>query len=165
MLEEANRKVDLPVWIHRPSSVTGEGSSPLDLMDNLLEFSRKLRAVPLPEKPSWQSYLNFVPVEQVVRDIVREVLRPRDPSPLNQVRYLHHLGEQIPLHGIQRYLKKGTGASYRALPMGEWLKEAQEPRRQAPVHCWSSILVRWIALTSKWCSPGWWHVQHLHREG
>ncbi|KAI3109622.1 hypothetical protein CBS147333_5269 [Penicillium roqueforti] len=126
VLEEANRKADFPVWIHRPSSVTGEGSSPLDLMDNLLEFSRKLRAVPLPAKSSWQGYLDFVPVEQVARDIVREILAPRDPSPLNQVRYLHHLGEQIPLHGIQRYLEKGTGASYRALPMGEWLKEAQQ---------------------------------------
>jgi hypothetical protein len=62
----------------------------------------------------------------VARDILREVLGPRDSSSLNQVRYIHHLGEQIPLHGIQRYLEKGTGASYRALPMGEWLKEAQE---------------------------------------
>ncbi|KAJ6142462.1 hypothetical protein N7471_001915 [Penicillium samsonianum] len=88
-------------------------------MDNLLEFSKKLRAVPLPEKSSWQGYLDFVPVEQVARDIVRGVLAPRDPSPLNQVRYIHHLGEQIPLHGIQRYLEKGTGASYWALPMGE----------------------------------------------
>lgn len=125
-------------------------------MDNLFEFSRKRRAVPLPEKSSWQGYLDFVPVEQVARDIVREVLAPRHPSSLNLVRYLHHFGKQIPLHGIQRYVKKGTGASYRALPMGEWLKEAQEG---------SSILVRWIALTSKWCSRGGWHVQYLLREG
>ncbi|RJE27113.1 polyketide synthase [Aspergillus sclerotialis] len=126
ILEQVNRKFDLPVWIHRPSSVTGEGSSPLDLMGNLLEFSRKVHAVPVPEKSSWQGYLDFVPVEQVVRDIVCEVSKPADASTLNQVHHIHHLGEQIPLDGIRQFLEKVTGASYRTVPMGDWLKEAQE---------------------------------------
>jgi len=128
LLEQANRQFDLPVYIHRPSSVTGEGSPPLDLMDNLIEFSRRLRAVPVPERSSWKGYLDFVPVEQVVRDISSEILLPpvkQSPSLMNQVRFVHHLGRQISLAGVQRYLERQTGAIYRALPMSVWLKEAE----------------------------------------
>ncbi|PWY66108.1 putative hybrid NRPS/PKS enzyme [Aspergillus heteromorphus CBS 117.55] len=129
LLEEAHRRFALPVYIHRPSSVTGSNAPPLDLMDNLMAYARRLNAVPMPERSSWKGYLDFVPVEQVVRDVAGDVLSAAGTIPsarATKVHYIHHLGRQVSLAGVQTYLERETGAVYRALKMGEWLDEATQ---------------------------------------
>ncbi|EPS29069.1 hypothetical protein PDE_04017 [Penicillium oxalicum 114-2] len=129
LLEEAHREFGLPVYIHRPSSVTGSNAPPLDLMDNLMTYARRLKAVPMPERSSWKGYLDFVPVEQVVRDVTGDVLSAAGTVPsarASKVHYIHHLGRQVSLTGLHRYLERETGAVYRVLKMGEWLEEATQ---------------------------------------
>ncbi|KAI1119699.1 male sterility protein-domain-containing protein [Nemania abortiva] len=45
-LEKVSDKYELPIWIHQPSSITGDGAPATDLMTNLLTYSRLMKAVP-----------------------------------------------------------------------------------------------------------------------
>ncbi|KAH0601132.1 hypothetical protein MHUMG1_00003 [Metarhizium humberi] len=45
-LEKVNDQCELPIWIHCPSSITGPGAPATDLMGNLVQFSRKMAAIP-----------------------------------------------------------------------------------------------------------------------
>ncbi len=72
LLERASVAVGLPVWIHRPSSVTGEGAGELDLMANMTRYAGEIGAVP--DTRGWKGRFDFVRVETVARDIVGAVL-------------------------------------------------------------------------------------------
>ncbi|OJK01159.1 hypothetical protein ASPACDRAFT_51108 [Aspergillus aculeatus ATCC 16872] len=142
LLEEAHREFGLPVYIHRPSSVTGSNAPPLDLMDNLMAYARRLQAVPMPERSSWKGYLDFIPVEQVVRDVAGDVLSAAgtdSSARSSKVHYIHHLGRQVSLTGVQTYLERETGAVYRALKMGEWLEEATQVGMDALLRAYLEI--------------------------
>ncbi|KAF8856698.1 putative hybrid NRPS/PKS enzyme [Acephala macrosclerotiorum] len=123
LLEKASKEYNLPVWIHRPSNITGEGAPDLDIMTNLLTFSRKIAIVP--KLKAVQGYLNFVPVHDVALDLVQEVLSPgRVGTP--PLVFLHHAGKaDMPIAKMRRILEKETGRKIQSRSLHTWLAEAK----------------------------------------
>ncbi|PYI00038.1 beta-ketoacyl synthase domain-containing protein [Aspergillus ellipticus CBS 707.79] len=135
-LEQANTHLHLPVWIHRPSSVVREeapDNSPekpmFDLLQNLLRFSRRLRAVPM--STNLQGSLDLVSVDNVTRGIVNAVMTPRQITWGNtgnaKVVYAHLTGDlDLPIAGLKDYLEKETGERFITIPIAEWARRAEE---------------------------------------
>ncbi|KAF2182988.1 beta-ketoacyl synthase domain-containing protein [Zopfia rhizophila CBS 207.26] len=129
-LERMNEIYGLPVCIHRPSSIVRptedmRGDNPLlDLLQKLLQYSRKLKAVPT--SPNLRGTLDFVSVENVTKGIIAAVLenRSRDSSYLT---YLHHTGDlDLPLSDMKEFLEKETGQQIETFPMREWADKAEQ---------------------------------------
>lgn len=115
-LEKVNDNFHLPVSIHRPSSIVREQISELDIVQNLLKFSRLMNAVP--ESPNLRGTLDLVSLDTVVRGVVQE-LRPQPR--LSSISYLNHTGDvQLPLSGMKAFLDKEYDMNVATLPMGQW---------------------------------------------
>ena len=122
VLERANEAVGLPVWIHRPSSITGEGAQPMDLIQNVMRFSRLLRAVPI--LCHCEGFLDYIDVESVAKGIVGHVVSSRQVR-AGAIEYLHASGEKVvPVNGVKEYLESEMGVEIGRLEMREWTVEA-----------------------------------------
>ncbi|KAK7714551.1 NRPS, partial [Diaporthe eres] len=124
-LENVHDELGLPVWIHRPSSITGDGASETDVMNSVVKFARLLRAVPISNR--WRGLLDFISLEKSARGILETALAdPETRSDISgDVKYLHHSGELlIPVDGLHRYLEKWDQQDYREIALGEWVEEA-----------------------------------------
>lgn len=126
-LENVHDELGLPVWIHRPSSITGDGASETDVMNSVVKFARLLRAVPVSDR--WRGLLDFISLEKSAQGILETVLV--DPNTGDQIsediKYLHHSGELlIPVDGLHQYLEKEDQQEYRELVLENWVEEAVE---------------------------------------
>lgn len=131
VLEKAAEAWGLPVTIHRPSSIVGDGAGDLDLMRNLFCFVEEMKAVP--ESQAWRGYFNFVSVENVAADVVAAVMQSRDSGEQhkgNPVRYLFEAGEIVYPLAMMRELQSGDKDAgqlpVRTLPLSEWVEEAKK---------------------------------------
>lgn len=140
LLEKVSMCRGLPVWIHRPTSVTGEGAGDLDVVANVVGFARRLRAVP--QSSRWRGALDFVSKETVGKGIVGAVvnsLRPSRTAVLTDksdgddgverggesVTYMHHAGDVVvPLTRLQQHLQNQDGIPYAASTLAEWTESA-----------------------------------------
>ncbi|KAM0323352.1 hypothetical protein ACHAQA_008945 [Verticillium albo-atrum] len=124
-LEEANKRMGLPVWIHRPSSITGEGASDLDVMNSVVRFARQLRAVPTSSR--WKGNLDFVGLETTARGVLDVVLGAARENKQEGLVFLHHSGEVvIPIDGLREHLEKEDKVAYKELGLSEWIDLAVE---------------------------------------
>lgn len=129
LLENAATQLGLPVWIHRPTSVTGEGANETDLMSNVSRYIQELKAVP--DTREWKGNFDFVEVGKVAEDIVGAVLRGREISDGQghgsalQFRF-QSADVQVSGQEIAAGNSDGSGGAngFRVLPFGEWLDEA-----------------------------------------
>ncbi|AEO57481.1 polyketide synthetase, partial [Thermothelomyces thermophilus ATCC 42464] len=62
-LERASAVTGLPVTIHRPTAIVGENAPHLDVMSNILHYSRQMATVP--SMSALEGTFQFVPVEDV----------------------------------------------------------------------------------------------------
>lgn len=126
-LEKANALTRLPVWIHRPSSITGEGVSELDVMHNLLVFSVLTGAVPASDR--WKGTMDFISVEKAAEGILRHVNLPA-PGPrqdAEKITFKHQASEVVvPMEEMQAYLGRETGAEFEVVGLREWINKAKE---------------------------------------
>lgn len=115
-LEKVNEYFQLPVRIHRPSSIVREEISELDIVQNLLKYSRLMNAVP--ESPNLRGTFDLVSLDTVVGGVLQELRRqPRSSSIL----YLNHTGDvQLPLSGLKAFLDEEGGKNFATLPVGQW---------------------------------------------
>ncbi|KAI9708162.1 MAG: putative Hybrid PKS-NRPS biosynthetic cluster [Bogoriella megaspora] len=121
-LERVSEKFLLPIWVHRPSSVTGVNAPALDLMTNLLNFSKKMHKVP--NSPAWKGSLNFVSVENAAHWILDEVKHDNTHNS-GTVKYVYESGDlEIAVQDMQRSLEKQTGERFQTLSVQEWTKAA-----------------------------------------
>lgn len=136
-LEKVNAHFQLPVFIYRPSSISRPGAPKLDLMQNLLHYSRQLRAVPT--SPNLSGMVDIVSVDTVAAGIVRRVaLRhhaPADQQPhtVGVVRYIHQSGDlEIPLTRFKEFLEKetvtaaGVHVPFAVFPALTWAVRAED---------------------------------------
>ncbi|GLA09601.1 putative Hybrid PKS-NRPS biosynthetic cluster [Aspergillus niger] len=124
-LEAAHRQLHLPVSIHRPSSIVGPGAPPLDIMNNVLAFSRKMRAVP--HVPGWHGYLDMVEVDAVAKNILGTMLMS-DWNQAPAVHYFHESGQTVvPVEFVREYLQNSEGGDteFDTLPLDEWIARAR----------------------------------------
>ncbi|KAI1376083.1 putative polyketide synthase [Hypoxylon crocopeplum] len=122
-LENVHARLGLRVRVHRPSSITGVGASELDVVNAVVLFARRLRAVPVSSR--WSGKLDFISVERTAREIVGEVLAVSDDDGDDGIAFRHHSGEVIiPIENLTEYLEKTDGATYVELPLLEWTEKA-----------------------------------------
>lgn len=129
-LERVNEQYHQPIWIHRPSSIvrpldqTNKGGAPgLDLLQNLLKYSRMMKAVPVSK--NLRGALDLISVEHVTEGIVEEALE-NCPEAEGMVRYTHQTGDvDLPISGMKEFLERETGGVIETLPIGEWALKAE----------------------------------------
>jgi hybrid polyketide synthase / nonribosomal peptide synthetase ACE1 len=146
LLEGAHARLGVPVWVHRPSSIMGEGAPDTDLMANLLSYSLRLRALPMlpgeSERAGAEAFLDFVDVQTTAAGIVRRVVafdgsgsgaEGRHVDGADPVRYEYHSGEYIiPLNALLQ--APGEKAEeyedlidkFDLLPLADWIARAKE---------------------------------------
>ncbi|EAW09117.1 putative hybrid NRPS/PKS enzyme [Aspergillus clavatus NRRL 1] len=121
-LEKVSDQCGLPIWIHRPSSIVGEGAPDTDMMASLLGYSRTLRAIP--QTDGWTGWLDFVSADRVAMQIADEVYE--DYSWPGTVKYLYEAGDrEIPLSDLRGVLERETGESFESIPLEEWVLRAE----------------------------------------
>ncbi|KAL2864256.1 uncharacterized protein BJX67DRAFT_383918 [Aspergillus lucknowensis] len=125
LLEKASQQFGLPVFIHRPSNITGDDAPSLDIMTNLLKFSRFLATVP--RFKSLGGFLNFVPVEVVAYNIVQDLLSNVSPKGDSGAVYIHQLGRlDIPIPKMKEHLEREDGRRFESTSLQEWVDQARK---------------------------------------
>ncbi|KAJ5976965.1 nonribosomal peptide synthetase 14 [Penicillium viridicatum] len=120
-LEKVQKRFNGQVWIHRPSSITGDGVPELDIAHSLLKFSKELGAVP--DLTGSTGFFDFVSLETVSMNIAAGVVNAGEVG--GNLVYLHHSGEQvIAIEDFQRYVEELEGRSLQVLPLKEWVEES-----------------------------------------
>lgn len=126
ILERASEAYGLPVSIYRPTNITGDQTPELDLVHNVVNFSRTLKVVPDPTG-IWDGFINFVSVDACTGDIVSSVMRDahdREPG----IRYVHVAGpEDIPVDGLKSHLERSEGVRtwYKQVGLSKWVAKAE----------------------------------------
>ncbi|KAI0428566.1 PKS-NRPS hybrid [Xylaria sp. FL1042] len=122
-LEKVNDQCELPIWIHRPSSITGQDAPATDLMENMIKFSRKIAAIP--DTSAWRGWLDFISVDKAAMQIVDEVYE--DYSWPGHVKHLYESGEQVvALSDMKGVLGRESGSVIETVSMEEWVSRAVE---------------------------------------
>ncbi|KAF4124349.1 Acyl transferase domain in polyketide synthase (PKS) enzyme [Geosmithia morbida] len=122
-LENVHAECGLPVYIHRPSSIvrpeadrTGENPA-ADVLQNMLDYSRRVRAVP--EAPGLSGFVDLVKSETVTRGVVSTVM---SGSKEDEVVYVHESGDlELDVRQIGEYLKSETGGEVEVLALDAWI--------------------------------------------
>ncbi|KAI1170322.1 hypothetical protein F4777DRAFT_584024 [Nemania sp. FL0916] len=125
-LEALSSATGTHVHIYRPSSITGTGAPALDIMQNVLSFSRTVGAVP--DTEGWSGSFDFVDVHTVSRAIVDRVVGEASGTETAPSRFevAHLTGDEVvPVAGMRAHMERGSGMALRELPMSEWVEEAQ----------------------------------------
>ncbi|KAK5807439.1 hypothetical protein VI817_001697 [Penicillium citrinum] len=119
LLENVGNELGLPVVIHRPSSITGEGAGESDIVPNVVRYANLLKAAP--ESKGWTGFVDLVSVQNVVDGLLGSVTGDRG----NGVQYIHHSGENvIPANKIGEMLQKDGKEEWDVLDMTEWVDKA-----------------------------------------
>ncbi|KAH8819906.1 hypothetical protein F5884DRAFT_744288 [Xylogone sp. PMI_703] len=126
-LERASAATGLPITIHRPTAIVGENAPHLDVMSNILHYSRKMETVP--SMSALEGSFQFVPVEDVANGIVSTVIAGRrDTFEAALVQYRNHNGrsdDTIDVHGLAPYLSKQLSKEVTVTPDALWITQAK----------------------------------------
>ncbi|PNP47750.1 hypothetical protein THARTR1_10435 [Trichoderma harzianum] len=118
-LEKVTEHSNLPIWIHRPSSITGENAPETDLMQSVIKHSLNLRAIP--DLSSWQGSFDFVPVDDVAEGITAAL---HDVG--QGLSFAHHCGRaKIPVQELKQHLEKENSIKLEVLSLEEWVDKAK----------------------------------------
>ncbi|KAI2161307.1 hypothetical protein LOZ25_002353 [Ophidiomyces ophidiicola] len=127
-LERTSAESDLPIFIHRPSSIIQDDFGDLDIISNILKYSRLTKTVP--QADLWDGYVDFVTAAHVSSAIVKAVVnpstRPDDKHP--PIKYIHHSGDfEMPIDQMDAFMKDedNNGVPFSRLPLKEWIEMAQ----------------------------------------
>ncbi|KAJ5332382.1 polyketide synthetase [Penicillium brevicompactum] len=119
-LENIGRDLGLPVVIHRPSSITGDGADEMDVVANVLRYANLLKAVP--ESAGWTGAVDLVSVEKVVQGIIGSVFENAEG-----IAFVHHSGEKVvPAGNVGEILTNAGKDEWEILGMQEWVEQAVE---------------------------------------
>lgn len=122
-LENANKAFGLPVYIHRPSSITGIGAPETDLTANLLRYARKTKAIP--DLGSGAGYFDFISV-QTAAGIIMEEVKESMRRVAGDIRYVHESGEvEIATDDVQSILGTDKSEPFNLMPTLEWIQLAE----------------------------------------
>ncbi|RYP65136.1 hypothetical protein DL769_006415 [Monosporascus sp. CRB-8-3] len=111
LLEKVSADNGLPTWIHRPSSVIGDGAPALDLIDLIFKYARMLGAVPKLGSENATGAFDLIAVEDVAKDLVDIALRSLRPGQQPEAHFVHHCSDvKIPPERLKDYLEKLHGA-------------------------------------------------------
>ncbi|KAI9043037.1 acetyl-CoA synthetase-like protein [Aspergillus affinis] len=109
------RSFGLRYHIHRPKTMVGEGVPSTDLLDNVLRFSRLLKAVP--QFDSLDGIIDMISVKDVARDVIVSA-REEVASGIT-----HYSGTQVSISDLAGYISE-TAEPLKSLEMSEWVHQA-----------------------------------------
>lgn len=125
LLERAGNSLNIPVYIHRPSSVTGEGANELDLMANIAQYAAKIGAVP--DTRGWTGRFDFVTVQNVAKDIVSALLDDVQTDGEKKVYFRFQSGDVvIDSDDVQKSANIAGDAPLDVIPFDVWVERAEE---------------------------------------
>lgn len=127
ILQRAHAKHEIPVMIHRPTPLVGEGAPQHNIMANLLHCSQEVRATP--ELQAGTGGFEFVPVYTAARSIVQDVIQPmsiREDGyiPLD----ISHICSEHSIHvdELHAALAKQRSFNMRTVSLREWIQAASQ---------------------------------------
>ena len=132
LLERVSASHGLPVWIHRPSNIVGDGAPESDLVPALIRYSQDLKAVPTLASENIVGAIDLVSIQDVSARVVKAALDSAKRVPEEHCgepvpRFIHHCGAtKIAPDGLGRYLEGLDGTRYKELPVRDWLDRAHE---------------------------------------
>ncbi|PLB46629.1 acetyl-CoA synthetase-like protein [Aspergillus steynii IBT 23096] len=112
---ERGREFGLRCYIHRPTTLVGDGVPSTDLLHNVLRYSGLLKAVP--RFNSLDGVIDMVPVDEVAGGILR-CAREQVSGGITC-----HSGAQVPLSDLAGYVSE-TSVPLKTLEMEEWVHQA-----------------------------------------
>lgn len=124
-LEHVNRQFGLPVWIHRPSSITGTDAPELDLMGNVMRFTKEIQKVP--DSSLWSGVLDLISVQSAASQLLEAVHQSGSTESGESVTYLYESGEmEIGRDEIMPLMESGSGQQFRIVSLDEWVDDAEQ---------------------------------------
>lgn len=124
-LERVNERFGLPVWIHRPSSVTGTDAPELDLMSNVIRYCQQTKKIP--DSGLWSGVFDFISVQSAANLIIEAVHSAGTSTDTGRVRYVHESGEiQLGQDEVQSLMETGTGHQFEVVSVDEWVDHAEK---------------------------------------
>jgi amino acid adenylation domain-containing protein len=124
-LEACNRDFGIPVSIHRPSSIVGPDAPSMDIMNNILRFSKLMKI--LPQVTGWVGFMDLIDVESVAANIINTVVDVYHRH-TSTVQYFHESGQTVvPVESVKEYLEKEEGGvSFQTQELGRWIESARK---------------------------------------
>ncbi|KAI8950362.1 hybrid PKS-NRPS protein [Xylaria longipes] len=126
MLRKVSRAHRLPVRVHRPVSIVGDGAASTDLMVNLMAYARQLRVAP--RLDSWTGFFDLVQVDDVAAEIVDTVFDNAGASSAPLYAVVHESGGvYVPVREMAGFVSRELegGAPVAEVPLGEWIGLAE----------------------------------------
>ncbi|KAJ5538956.1 hypothetical protein N7513_007288 [Penicillium frequentans] len=121
-LENCSQAYDLPVTIHRISSIIGPGAPEMDITNNVLNFSRKMRAIP--DLSSCEQYVDLIDLSLAAGNIIVDAMRA---DQLSVVSFVHESGQvRVPANLLRGYLEKETGEAISEVALEDWIRVARQ---------------------------------------
>ncbi|KAI9040688.1 PKS-NRPS hybrid synthetase psoA [Aspergillus affinis] len=125
-LEKLHKQFHGQIWIHRPSSITGENVPALDIVHSVLRYSKLMKAVP--DLTGSTGAFDFIHVDTVSKDIANCAVastNKKQRQPENVLNYVHQSGEGVvPIDQLKEYLEGSAVGSFSVLPLQEWVSMA-----------------------------------------
>ncbi|GAW13549.1 hypothetical protein ANO14919_029360 [Xylariales sp. No.14919] len=141
LLERVCKDYGVPVWIHRPSSILGDGAPELDVIAAVLRYSKALRAVPALEGVVAKGgAFDFVSVEDVSKTVVETAIISSKSGggqriKASAVQYVHHCSSsKVPVGELQQCMEEKEGKKFEKIAFGDWLDKALEQGMNPLVH-------------------------------
>ncbi|KAJ5823786.1 Acyl transferase/acyl hydrolase/lysophospholipase [Penicillium robsamsonii] len=125
-LEHVNSQFGLPVWIHRPSSITGTDAPELDLMGNVMRFAKETQK--LPDSSLWSGVFDLISVQSAASQLLEAVHQSGFGQPATKsVTYLYESGEtKIGRDEIMPLMESGSGQQFQVVSLDEWVNAAEQ---------------------------------------
>lgn len=128
-LERCHREIGIPVSIYRPSSIIGPDAPSMDIMNNILRFSRLMKVIP--RVAGWVGSMDLVDVKCVANNIINTVIDMHDHSKntgsFSTVQYYHESGQTVvPVESVKEYLEKEEGVPFQTQNLDQWIESARK---------------------------------------
>ena len=123
LIDKVGRTTGQPVFIHRPSSISGEGAADTDVMDNIRRFSASIEAIP--DTKDFRGYLDMISVEHAASGIVGTISQMSATGSSLGVEYLHWAGDVVvPAQSIKKVLITENNSHWETLSLEAWVLKA-----------------------------------------
>lgn len=123
-LERVNQQSSLPVWIHRPSSVSGTDAPELDLMSNVMRYCQEIKKIP--DSSAWSGVFDLISVESAATQII-DTMHISGANESKDTRFVYESGEiQLGQDEVQSVMELGTGHQFETVPVEEWVEQAEK---------------------------------------
>jgi hybrid polyketide synthase/nonribosomal peptide synthetase ACE1 len=154
--EKAHAKLDIPVMIHRLTSITGANAPTTDMLANLFYYSKELRAAPA--LYAIEGVFDVISVEIVARTIVRDTLQP-----IRGINFSNIGGiKSVPVKDLHLAMAMDTGVKMQRVHLQEWVTRALQAGMSKEIAHLLRYLTRWrrassirrsngVAIWRRWC--------------